>query len=217
MSRKSSASVVTFNLFQVAPPSVVRSTVAPDPLAHATRSLTALTPRKRAFTPLVCNTQCGTKSSPTLSKTSPYFIRVIRCLSRSSQARIQLRRRREPAIAIRLSLARGHLVTRILRLVLARRHHFPIRTNLTRTARLHARLQRARRLACAQIKLSYLQHHRSSRWPTNRRMIAADEYAVRRSHRLRCFAQQVLRRARATEIDARHVAALRGVELRFVM
>src|SRR5689334_7811412 len=174
MSRKSSASVVTFNLFQVAPPSVVRSTVAPDPLAHATRSLTALTPRKRAFTPLVCNTQCGTKSSPTLSKTSPYFIRVIRGLSGSSQACVQLRRRREPAIAIRLSLARGLLVTRILRLVLARRHHFLIRTNLPRTACLHAWLQRCRRLGRAQIKLRHFQHDRSSRWPTNGRVIAAD-------------------------------------------
>src|SRR5438552_1387846 len=40
-SRKSTASVVTVNFCQVAPPSAVRNTVLPEPLAHATRSLTA--------------------------------------------------------------------------------------------------------------------------------------------------------------------------------
>src|SRR4030095_7595042 len=58
-SRKSSLSVVTVRVVQVAPPSVVRKTVEPDPLAHATRSLTALTPRSRAVTPLVCSVQIG--------------------------------------------------------------------------------------------------------------------------------------------------------------
>src|SRR5690242_8894198 len=143
MSRKSSASLVTFNLFHVAPPSDVRSTVAAEPLAHATLSLTALTPRKRALTPLVCNVQCGTKSSPTLSKTSPCFIRVIRGLSGFPQTLIQLGRRREPAIAIRLPLTHRLLVTLVLSLVLTRRYHFVIRTNLTRTPCLLARLERS--------------------------------------------------------------------------
>src|ERR1051325_10399578 len=62
MSRKSSASAVTLIFFHVAPPSSVRNTVLPEPLAHATRSLTALTPRKRAVTPLVCSVQCGAKT-----------------------------------------------------------------------------------------------------------------------------------------------------------
>src|ERR1043165_9747845 len=170
-SRKSSASLVTFNLLHVAPPSVVRNTVALEPLAQATRSLTALTPRKRAVTPLVCNVQSGAKTShiprPTLSKTNPCFIRVIRGLSRSPQARIQLRRRREPTITIRLSLARRLLVTLIFRLVLARRDHFLLRTNLARTTRLHTRLERSGRSfvsARTQIKLRRLQHHRPSRW-----------------------------------------------------
>src|SRR5438552_4799896 len=58
-SRKSTASVVTVNFCQVTPPSAVRNTVLPEPLAHATRSLTALTPRRRAITPLVWMVQCG--------------------------------------------------------------------------------------------------------------------------------------------------------------
>src|ERR1051326_306764 len=75
-SRKSSASVVTLNLFHVAPPSVVRNTVPPEPLAHATRSLTALTPRKRAVTPLDCNFQLGANAINATAKTSPYLIFV---------------------------------------------------------------------------------------------------------------------------------------------
>src|SRR5690242_2918806 len=185
MSRKSSASFLTFNLLHVAPPSVVRNTVAPEPLAQATRSLTALTPRKRAVTPLVCNVQCGTKTSPkprpTLSKTNPCFICVIRGLPGSSQARIQLRRRRKPAITIHLPLARRLLVALIFRLVLARRHHFLVRTNLARTARLHTRLERRRFAAArAQIKLRHLKRDRASRWSSHRRVIAADEYPIRR-------------------------------------
>src|ERR1051326_3383442 len=59
ISRKSSASPVTVIFFQVAPPSLVRRTVLPEPLAHATRSFTAETPRSRAVTPLVCVVHCG--------------------------------------------------------------------------------------------------------------------------------------------------------------
>ena len=50
-SRKSSRSAPgTGRASQVAPPSVVRTTVPFAPLAHATRSETALTPRNRAAT-----------------------------------------------------------------------------------------------------------------------------------------------------------------------
>src|SRR5262245_25345944 len=59
ISRKSSGSEVTGNFFQVSPPSSVRSTVLPEPLAQATRALTALTPRRRAFTPLFCTVHWG--------------------------------------------------------------------------------------------------------------------------------------------------------------
>src|SRR5437773_10266530 len=58
-SLKSSGSVVTFSLFQVDPPLLVRKTVLPEPLAQATFSFTALTPRRRAVTPLCCMIQCG--------------------------------------------------------------------------------------------------------------------------------------------------------------
>src|ERR1700752_1427222 len=61
-SRKSSVSSVTLSFSHVAPPSVVRSTVDPDPLAQATCSFTALTPRNRAVTPLVCVVQRGVAS-----------------------------------------------------------------------------------------------------------------------------------------------------------
>src|SRR5262245_35644969 len=55
-SRKSSDSAPgTFSSCQVTPPSVVFRHVPPAPLAHAILSLTALTPRKRAFVPLVCS------------------------------------------------------------------------------------------------------------------------------------------------------------------
>ncbi len=50
---------VTLSFFQVAPPSSVRKTVLPEPLAQATRSFTALTPRRRALTLLVCTVHCG--------------------------------------------------------------------------------------------------------------------------------------------------------------
>src|SRR5215213_8698014 len=59
MSRKSSWSSVTLSFCHVVPPSSVRNTVASAPLAHATLSLTALTPRSRTATPLVCIDQCG--------------------------------------------------------------------------------------------------------------------------------------------------------------
>jgi len=53
-SRKSNFSAPgTISRFQVVPPSAVRSTVPSAPLAHATRSFTALTPRNRAETPLI--------------------------------------------------------------------------------------------------------------------------------------------------------------------
>jgi hypothetical protein len=52
MSRKSTVSVVTVSFCHVVPPSLVRKTVLPEPLAQATRSLTALTPRSLAVTPL---------------------------------------------------------------------------------------------------------------------------------------------------------------------
>jgi hypothetical protein len=42
---------VTVSFCHVAPPSAVRSTVLPEPLAQATVSLTALTPRNVAVTP----------------------------------------------------------------------------------------------------------------------------------------------------------------------
>jgi hypothetical protein len=58
MSRKSSPPASgTSSFVQVDPPSAVRSTVPFAPLAHATRSLDALTPRNRAFTPLTCGSQ----------------------------------------------------------------------------------------------------------------------------------------------------------------
>src|SRR5436190_10997904 len=61
MSRKSSFSESsTVNFCQVAPPSMVRSTVPRLPLAHAIFSLTALTPRNRPFTPLSCTVHCAT-------------------------------------------------------------------------------------------------------------------------------------------------------------
>jgi hypothetical protein len=41
------------------PPSVVRNTVAPLPLAHATSSETALIPRKLDRLPLVCCSHCA--------------------------------------------------------------------------------------------------------------------------------------------------------------
>src|ERR1051326_6261649 len=59
MSRKSRASSVAVSFCHVVPPSTVRNTVAPAPLAQATRSLTALTPRSRTFIPLVCMVQFG--------------------------------------------------------------------------------------------------------------------------------------------------------------
>jgi hypothetical protein len=53
MSRKSSFSVPGIvSLFQVAPPSILRMMVPPAPLAQMMRSLTALTPRSRAVTPV---------------------------------------------------------------------------------------------------------------------------------------------------------------------
>ena len=60
MSRKSSRSASGIGSFcHEAPPSAVRSTVPPAPLAQATLSLTALTPRSRAVTPLACGVQRG--------------------------------------------------------------------------------------------------------------------------------------------------------------
>src|SRR6476661_8711066 len=59
MSRKSTLSVVTASFAHVAPPSAVRNTVAREPLAHATRSLTALTPRSDDMTPEVWGVHCG--------------------------------------------------------------------------------------------------------------------------------------------------------------
>ena len=58
-SRKSRRSVVTVRACHVRPPSAVRNTVLPLPLAHATVSLTALTPRNVAVTPLVCAVHRG--------------------------------------------------------------------------------------------------------------------------------------------------------------
>src|SRR5688572_7129002 len=62
-SRKSNVSLVTVSFCHVVPPSAVRNTVDPAPLAHATLSLTALTPRNRTLTPLVCTVQCGAANS----------------------------------------------------------------------------------------------------------------------------------------------------------
>src|SRR5262249_44569027 len=59
-SRKSSVSASgTLSFRHVAPPSAVRRTVPLAPLAQTTLSPTALTPRRRAFTPLVCGVHVG--------------------------------------------------------------------------------------------------------------------------------------------------------------
>src|SRR3954471_4778510 len=48
---------------QVAPPSVVRSTVPADPLAQATAALTTLIPRSLAVVPLDCSVQAGSPAT----------------------------------------------------------------------------------------------------------------------------------------------------------
>src|SRR5262245_32155869 len=59
-SRKSSVSESgTLSLCHVSPPSAVRTTVPFAPLAQTTLSLTALTPRSLAVTPLDCVVQVG--------------------------------------------------------------------------------------------------------------------------------------------------------------
>src|SRR5688572_23028486 len=63
-SRKSRLSVVTVSACHFCPPSVVRNTVLPLPLAQATVSLTALTPRSVAATPLVCTVHRGAATRP---------------------------------------------------------------------------------------------------------------------------------------------------------
>src|SRR5262245_54202085 len=64
MSRKSSFSVPGIvDRCQLSPPFVVRIIVPFAPLAQTTRSLTALTPRSRAVTPLVCGVQVGVAAS----------------------------------------------------------------------------------------------------------------------------------------------------------
>src|ERR1700754_482667 len=202
MSRKSSASLVTFNFRHVAPPLVVRSTVDADPLAHATRSLTALTPRKRAVTPLVCTVQRGAISAYTTTIIKLIvFIRFFRGLlsSRAAQAPEQLRRLRESAIPVFLTFARRLLVARIFRSEFTGRNHIFIRTNLARASRLLARLQRniptpTPTSASTHIKLRRFQHLHSSGRSRNRRMISADENSIRRSHRLGSVAHDALRR-----------------------
>src|SRR5262245_28924409 len=62
-SRKSSLSVVTVSECQVRPPSSVRRIVLPLPLAQATLSFTALTPRSVAVPPLDCCVQRGAAMS----------------------------------------------------------------------------------------------------------------------------------------------------------
>src|SRR5688572_5860183 len=60
MSRKSSRSLVGLcSRFHVLPPSSLRRMVLPEPLAQTTRSLEALTPRRRAFTPDGCSVHDG--------------------------------------------------------------------------------------------------------------------------------------------------------------
>ena len=63
MSRKSSLRGVRDRspCFQVSPPSVVRRTVPAVPLAQTTLSLTALTPRRRALTPVSCGVHAGAR------------------------------------------------------------------------------------------------------------------------------------------------------------
>src|SRR5688572_4140104 len=166
MSRKSSVSVVTVNFFQVAPPSLVRSTVAPDPLAHATRSLTALTPRKRAVTPLVCNVQRGPNManagiSNAATNKIVVFIRLV--TPNASQTSGQFRSLRESALAVSLAFADRFLVTLVLRPPLASRNYVLIRADLTRATGLHAWPFRDT-AAGAHVKLRRLQHHRSSCW-----------------------------------------------------
>src|ERR1043166_726187 len=82
MSRKSRLSPVTFNFSHVLPPSIVRKTVLPEPLAHATRSLTALTPRSRALTLLVCGVQCGAMNIHSSRKQTRFMV-VGKCVPRS--------------------------------------------------------------------------------------------------------------------------------------
>src|SRR5215211_6166585 len=64
MSRKSSfAAFGTGICFQLSPPSVVRKTVPAVPLAQAVLSLTALTPRRRALTPVSWGVHAGAAAS----------------------------------------------------------------------------------------------------------------------------------------------------------
>src|SRR5688572_2147792 len=137
MSRKSSVSVVTVNFFHVAPPSSVRSTVAPEPLAHATDSLTALTPRKRAVTPLVCNVQLGANISSTATSKIVVFIRLV-AASRAAQTRRQFLSLPEAALAVSLSFADRFLIALVLRAPLTRRSHVLVGADLTRAAGLPA-------------------------------------------------------------------------------
>src|SRR5918993_2184659 len=77
MSRKSSLPAFgTGTGFQLSPPSVVLRMVAALPLAHATLSLTALMPRRRALTPVSCGVQAAAATSVTpaaadIAMTSP--------------------------------------------------------------------------------------------------------------------------------------------------
>src|SRR5688572_20683596 len=76
MSRKSSrpASGIV-SVCHVCPPSIVLTTVPFAPLAQATDSLTALTPRSRAVVPLVCAAQRGPDCA--IANTAAAAIKVV--------------------------------------------------------------------------------------------------------------------------------------------
>src|SRR5262245_27634014 len=74
MSRKYNVSLVTVDFCHVVPPSTVRNTVDPAPLAHTTFLLAALTPRNRTLTPLVWTVQCGTTNSINMINIERVFV-----------------------------------------------------------------------------------------------------------------------------------------------
>src|SRR5262249_18315496 len=86
-SRAADGSASTTCFTHVPLPSSVRSTVAPDPLVHATLSDTALTPRKREVTPLIW----GVHIVPNTALSSAIHVKR-QMLAKSSPSTVQLRR-----------------------------------------------------------------------------------------------------------------------------
>src|SRR6188474_2743461 len=71
-SRRSAATAVGLTSFvHVVPPSSVRRIVFPAPLAHATRSETALTPRNRTVTPDDCGVHDGARRNTARPAATP--------------------------------------------------------------------------------------------------------------------------------------------------